>query len=176
VTETTVAPTPTDVVEMIDAALSRIHAVPQQTVVVKVDISAVKEGVSVLSPVSHDSAREMLTLASLGCPDGTTCGGNGQCKIGTSTKATPAPTATLKCQQPRSAAELEIARRDFAELEKRSGEEYWFRFEDPNVVNAGNDILPGPFRPHSKVRFLIHLKSASCKGTLLYLGLRRPSV
>jgi len=32
VRETTVAPSVTDVVEMIDAALSRIHAVPQQTV------------------------------------------------------------------------------------------------------------------------------------------------
>jgi len=138
-------------------------------------------------PVSHDSARKMLTLVSLGCPDGTTCAGDGQCKIGmssqttkntmaTTSKATLAPAATLKCQQPRSAAELEISRRDFAELEKRSGEEYWFRFEDPNVVNAGNDILPGPFRPHSKVRFLIDLKSTSHKTTLFYLGLRRPSV
>ena len=111
----------------------------------------------------------------LGCPEGAKCAGKGKCSIGkatsqvvtetrtttnaknTNTEATSTATPTIACPQPRSAAELEIDRRDFTELEKRSGEEYWFRFEDPKVANAGNNILPGPSRPHLKVKAFFHI-------------------
>jgi hypothetical protein len=113
-----------------------------------------------------------LNCALPGCPEGTKCVGKGKCNIGTATsqvvtetktttntktEATSTATPTAACPQPRSAAELEIDRRDFTELEKRSGEEYWFRFEDPNVANAGNNILPGPSRPHLKVKSFCHI-------------------
>ncbi|KAI0059764.1 hypothetical protein BV25DRAFT_1840180 [Artomyces pyxidatus] len=35
-------------------------------------------------------------------------------------------------------------------VETFAGDEYWFRFEDPSIVNAGNNILPLATRPGAK--------------------------
>jgi hypothetical protein len=70
-------------------------------------------------------------------------------KGSTNTAITTATTCPLEPDSPND------VKSDGTAIEKRAGEEYWFRYENPDVVNAGNNILPLPSRPSGKVRYVL---------------------
>jgi len=68
----------------------------------------------------------------------------------TTTSSDAATSSAASCPLYASADAIDISERDFAELGKRAKEEYWFRFEDPGVVNAGDNILQLATRSSTK--------------------------
>lgn len=74
--------------------------------------------------------------------------------------ATKAPAA---CPLYLEADRLDISRRELGELEKRANEEFWFRWEDPNIVK-GTNILQLATRPGAKVCIYLNI-SESCRLT-----------